>query len=128
MDTYNYIRDNYKKSVVSLALAVKECLNNPSDLMIDGLIQRFEFCTDYAIKSCGEYLDTAGHRIEGEPKDVFTKAEQIRLVENLPVWMKIVNDRRTTSNIYDHTSARRIAMDVQNEYLTVFLALSQRFS
>lgn len=128
MDSYNYIRDNYKKSVVSLALAVKDCMVNPTDLMIDGLIQRFEFCADYAIKACGEYLDTAGHRIEGEPKVVFTKANDIRLVENLDIWLKIVHDRKTTSNIYDKASARRIATAVQNEYLAVFLALSKRFS
>lgn len=124
----NYIRDNYKKTVTSLALGVKECGANPSDLMVDGLIQRFEFCSDFALKSCGEYMDTAGHRIEGSPKVVLTKASEIGLIENLDLWLRISVDRNTTSQIYDKSDAKRIAGHVIDEYLAVFLALAKKFS
>ncbi len=113
MDNYNYIRENYKKTVVRLNVAVKECSNAPTDLMIDGLIQRFEFASDFALKSCGDYLDTAGHRIEGEPKVVIQKASDIQLLENKDVWIKILQDRDTTAQIYDKAAARRIAKNVE---------------
>lgn len=128
MDSYNYIRENYKKTVVSLTIAVKECAGDPSDLMIDGLIQRFEFCSDFALKSCGEYLDTAGHRIEGSPKTVLTKARDIQLIEDLDTWTKIIADRNTTSQIYDKAAARRIASNVKHHYLVIFQALADKFS
>ncbi len=128
MVSYNYIRDNYKKTVLSLNTAVKECAGDPSDLMIDGLIQRFEFCSDFALKSCTEYLDTAGHRIEGAPKTVLTKAHQIGLIEDLDIWLNIVADRNTTSQIYDKSAARRISSNVKREYLTAFLLLAKKFS
>lgn len=128
MDSYSYIRENYKKTVLSLSVGVKECAGDPSDLMIDGLIQRFEFCSDFALKSCGEYLDTAGHRIEGSPKTVMTKASEIGLIDDLEVWMNIITDRETTSQIYDKAAARRITSSVKREYINVFLALAKRFS
>lgn len=128
MDNYNYIRENYKKTVVRLNVAVKECSTNPSDLMVDGLIQRFEFASDFALKSCGDYLDTAGHRIEGAPKVVIQKAADIQLIENKEVWFKILVDRDTTSHIYDKAAARRIAGNVQREYLVAFQALAKKFS
>lgn len=128
MDNYNYIRENYKKTVYSLNLGVKECAGDPSDLMIDGLIQRFEFCTDFALKSCTEYLDTAGHRIEGTPKVVLTKAHEIGLVDDFDVWMRIVADRNTTSQIYDKAAARKIASNLKRDYLIAFLSLAKKFS
>lgn len=128
MSYENYIRENYKKTVLSLNTAVRECAGDPSDLMIDGLIQRFEFCSDFALKSCGDYLDTAGHRIEGSPKVVLTKANQIGLIDNLDVWLSISADRDTTSQIYDKSDARRIASNVKRDYLTAFLLLAKKFS
>lgn len=128
MDNYSYIRENYKKTVVRLSVAVKECATKPSDLMIDGLIQRFEFASDFALKSCGEYLDNAGHRIEGAPKTVIQKASDIGLIENKEVWLAIVADRNTTSQIYDKAAARKVAGHVQKEYLEVFQALAKKFS
>lgn len=128
MDGYNYIRENYKKTVLSLGYAVKECIGDPSDLMIDGLIQRFEFCSDFALKSCSEYLDTAGHRIEGSPKVILTKASEIGLIEDLDVWIKIMADRETTSQIYDKSAARRITSNVRHDYLEIFQALALKFS
>lgn len=128
MDNYNYMRENYKKTVVRLSTAVKECNTNPTDLMIDGLIQRFEFASDFALKSCGDYLDTAGHRIEGAPKVVIQKATDVQLLENKEVWLKILMDRDTTSQIYDKAAARRIAGNVKREYLAVFQALAKKFS
>lgn len=124
----NYIRDNYKKAVLSLNTAVKECQGDPSDLMIDGVIQRFEFCTDFALKSCCEYIDTAGHHIEGNPKIVLKKASDIGLVDSYEVWVNIVSDRNTTSQIYDKAAARRIFSNIKREYLTSFLMLAKKFS
>lgn len=128
MDNYNYIRENYKKTVVRLNVAVKECATNPSDLMIDGLIQRFEFASDFALKSCGDYMDTAGHRIEGEAKVVIQKATDIGLLEDSVIWNKIVADRNTTSQIYDKAAARRVANNVSREYLPHFQSLAKKFS
>ncbi|MFI3253739.1 MAG: HI0074 family nucleotidyltransferase substrate-binding subunit [Eubacteriales bacterium] len=128
MDHYSYIRENYKKTVASLVVAVKECTGDPSDLMIDGLIQRFEFCTDFALKSCTEYLDTAGHRIEGTPKVVLKKASDIQLIDNLDLWFQIVADRETTAQIYDKSAARRIMSNVKRDYISLFQDLSKRFS
>lgn len=128
MDNYSYVRENYKKAVNSLTLGVKECREKPTDLMIDGLIHRFELSTDFALKACGEYLDTAGHRIEGAPKVVLTKAHTIRLIDDVDLWFAIIADRNTTSQIYDKIAARRVAENVRNIYLPHFIALAKRFS
>lgn len=128
MDNYSYIRENYKKTIISLKRGLEECASNPSDLMIDGLIQRFEFACDLALKACSNYLDTAGHRIEGKPKTVLQKAHNIGLIEDLNVWNAIVTDRAATLQIYDKNTARRIATNLQNEYMTSFQALAKKFS
>lgn len=128
MANFSYIRDNYKKTVVSLRRAVEECENKPTPLMIDGLLQRFHFASDLALKSCSEYMDTAGHRIDGTPSVVLKKAHDIKLIEDFDVWTAIIADRDASSQIYDNFVAERIANNVKNKYLNAFQTLVDRFS
>lgn len=128
MESKNYVRENFKKNVRRLSAGVRECGNKPTDLMVDGLIQRFEFCTDFALRTCREYLDVAGHHIEGDPKAVLKKASDIGLIENHEIWMNIIADRETSAHIYDKASARKISNHIKQDYITVFQALANRFS
>ncbi len=124
----NYLRDNYKKTVARLRIGVKECETQASDLKIDGLIQRFEFCFDFALKSCREYVDTAGHTNDGTTKSILTKASSIGLIGDLDLWLEIYADRESTNKVYDRAGARRIAEHIQKSYLYEFEILAEKFS
>lgn len=124
----NYLRENYKKTVARLRIGVKECETQTTDLRIDGLIQRFEFCFDFALKSCREYVDTAGHTNDGTPKSILTKASNIGLIGDLDLWLAIYEDRESTNKIYDRAGARRIAQHIQEQYLKEFEILEGKFS
>lgn len=124
----NYLRENYKKTVARLRSGVKECDGQASDLKVDGLIQRFEFCCDFALKSCREYVDTAGHTNDGTPKSILTKASSIGLIGDLELWLQIYADRESTNKIYDRAGARRLAENIQKKYMNEFETLSQKFS
>lgn len=128
MDNYSYIRENYKKTVYSLSAAVKQTNDTSSDLLIDGLIQRFEFCTDFALKSMHEYMDIAGHTVDKSSKDILKKASQIGLIEHMHIWTQLIADRNTTSKIYDKSDAKRISNAVRYDYLTLFQGLAKKFS
>lgn len=124
----NYLRENYKKTVARLRSGVKECEADITDLRVDGLIQRFEFCFDFALKSCREYVNTAGHTNDGTPKSILTKASNIGLIGNLDLWLQIYADRETTNKIYDRAGARLIAEHIQKQYLYEFEILEEKFS
>lgn len=124
----DFIRDTFKTTVVSLHLAEKECAHEPTALMIDGLIQRFEFCVDFSLKTCREYIDTAGHTVEGDDKTVLTKAKNIGLIDNLDTWLDILNDRQATKQIYHPSVAQKIMLNCKRKYMIEFLYLAKKFS
>lgn len=124
----NYIRENFKKTVIRLRVAVNECSSDPTDLMIDGMIQRFEFCVDFALKSCLDFLDTAGNHLNDTPMEILTTAKEAGLIDDYDLWFAIIKDKEASSQIYDKAAARKIARHIREDYLSVFQSLAKKFS
>lgn len=118
--------ENYEKAVARLTEAVALCQENPCSFYFDALIQRFEFTTELAWKSCKEQLQEQGFLEVNGPKAVMREAFSAGLVEDDHLWIGILTDRNRTSHIYDEDTAREIAENVMGCYLPVFLTLLEK--
>ena len=92
--------------------------------MRDGVIQRFEFCTELAWKTCREYLLEQGYTEVNSPKPVMRQAFADGLVDNDLVWVEILNARNLTTHLYDDAEATKIFEDIKGNYLHQFQALA----
>lgn len=92
----------------------------------DGVIQRFEFCTELAWKSTREYLLSEGYVDINSPKTVMKQAYADNLIEDEQAWLKLLYSRNLTSHIYDDNTATEIFHSIKDEYLSLFRKLIEK--
>ncbi len=119
--------ENYKNAVLRLTEAIEEVKNSDTDLMYDGLIKRFEFTTELAWKACREKLIQLGYTDINAPKPVMKEAYANMLIDNENIWINIINDRNSTSHIYDKDEAREVCSRIIDIYALEFKKLSEVF-
>lgn len=93
------------------------------DTVRDGVIQRFEFCTELAWKTTREYLIDQGHVELNSPKAVMRQAYADGLVSDGDEWVSLLNDRNLTSHIYDNATAAAVFGKIVTLYLPLFKSL-----
>lgn len=72
--------------------------------IIDGSIQRFEFCTELFWKTLKRILSDLGKETT-YPKDILREAYQGFIIDDEDAWILILNDSNQTSHTYDETLA-----------------------
>ncbi len=106
--------------------------NSDHELVVDGTIQRFEFCTELFWKMLKRALQEEGIET-GTPREAIQKAFQVKWFDDEHLWLQMLHDRNQTSHIYDEEVAmeiyRRIpsyhsAMKMTFEMLKIRLNLS----
>jgi nucleotidyltransferase substrate binding protein (TIGR01987 family) len=86
------------------------------DSVRDGVIQRFEFCTELAWKTVREYLLDQGYSNINSPKSVMKQAYADGLLEDEHGWLELLNARNLTSHIYDEATAIEIFQGIRDTY------------
>lgn len=86
----------------------------------DGVIQRFEFCTELAWKAAREYLIEQGYTDINSPKAVMKQAYADNLINDEQLWIELLNARNQTSHIYDEETASDIFEKIRNKYINQF--------
>jgi nucleotidyltransferase substrate binding protein (TIGR01987 family) len=119
--------ENYLRAVERLGEALEECGENPSALIRDGAIQRFEFAAELAWKACREFLIDQGFAELNSPKAVMRQAFEFGMISDGNGWIYILNDRNLTSHIYDEKSAKEIFQRIKELHMSLFLALKNYF-
>ena len=103
--------DNFLKAIKRLKEAVNEYSeNSKSDLLRDGLIQRFEFTFEPSWKALKEYMADQG--VSGDiqfPKQVLKLAYENHIINDQQTWLKMLEARNSTSHIYDDKIAKEIS-------------------
>lgn len=124
MSKYEEKRDKFKDAVQRLEEAIADYDKLPNSTVRDGVIQRFEFCTELAWKTCREYLLEQGYTEVNSPKPVMRQAFADGLVDNDLVWVEILNARNLTTHLYDDAEATKIFEDIKDNYLHQFQTLA----
>ena len=117
-EKYGYFTD----AVARLQEALDDYRKMPLDSIRDGVIQRFEFCTELAWKTMREYLLDQGYTELNSPKAVIKQAFALGMIQNQQEWIELLNDRNLTSHVYDEATARTIFERIESQHLALFKA------
>ena len=108
---------NLKKAYIKLK-EVSDLYDGNNDIIRDSLIQRFEFTYELTHKTLKEFMKYLGVTLENSfPRTIFKKAYVNNLISDDKVWINLLEDRNSTSHIYNENMAKEIAERVQNQYV-----------
>lgn len=119
---------NLKKALERLKEAAAQLGENNSDVIRDGVIQRFEFTYELAWKTTKEYLEDIGIMDKTSPKAVIKEAYAQKIIINEQIWLSMIKDRNTTSHMYLEKMAIDIAERITNCYINEFDKLLEALS
>jgi nucleotidyltransferase substrate binding protein (TIGR01987 family) len=106
-------KNPWKESFQSLGEALdrlEEALAMTPDehqILVDATIQRFEFTFELFWKTLKRFLQKEGIDT-ATPRETLQRAYQIKWIHNEQQWLNMLNDRNSTSHIYDEEMAKLI--------------------
>ncbi|MEK7062787.1 MAG: HI0074 family nucleotidyltransferase substrate-binding subunit [Patescibacteria group bacterium] len=98
------IFDSFKKSLERFQEILKE---EKTVANRDSAIQRFEFTVELAWKSIQQFLRNQ-KIVCRSPKECLQESFKFGLVEDNPLWIKMIDDRNLTSHTYNEELADKI--------------------
>ena len=117
-------KSDFSNALNRLEEALKKDLND--DIIIDGIIQRFEFTFEQSWKVMKLYLEDQGILDEAmAPRSTIKCAYKHKLIEDGDIWIEMMLDRNRTSHMYDESTARRIVELVKEKYIHEFKKLRE---
>lgn len=119
---------NLKKALERLKEAAAQLGENNSDVIRDGVIQRFEFTYELAWKTTKEYLEDIGIMDKNSPKAVIKEAYAQKIIINEQIWLSMIKDRNKASHMYPEKMAIDIAERITNCYINEFDKLLKALS
>lgn len=118
-------KEELKNAVNRLQEALNE--ENTNDIVIDGVLHRFEFSFELAWKTMKDYLEYMGILEKtGSPREVIKSAFQYQLIQNGEDWIEMMLSRNALSHIYDEEESRKIYYKVKEKYAKLLEDLVQR--
>ena len=103
-------------------------LENPTDIVIDGTLQRYEFTFELAWKTMKDYLEYNGYSDNiASPRAIIQLAYQAKIIKNGDIWINMMLDRNVLSHLYDEEKSREIYDNIKKSYLDEFEKLKVFF-
>ena len=121
--------DNFQKAV-SLLLEVQSMdLNELSQLEKEGVIQRFEYTLELGWKTLKDKMESDGLILDRiSPKVVVKEAFQAKYIDQIEVWLEMINDRNLLSHSYDLETFESVIPEIQAVYAPLLAELAQNLS
>lgn len=113
---------NFLKALQALDVSVLAPVQEARDL--SGIIKDFEIAYELSWKMLKAFLEKQGH-MTGSAKDVFSKAFQLKFINDENVWIDMIQDRNLAVRTYDQQLARRLVDHIRDRYVSAFKALGQ---
>lgn len=120
---YDKFKD-YEKAVNRLLEALN--IGEINDIVIDGIIQRFEFTFELSWKLMKEYIEHEGIEVNS-PRSTIREAYSMGIIEEGDKWISMLTDRNKTSHIYDEEDSRQVYTNIKDIYIYEFLDLMDKF-
>jgi len=132
MSRFEERKADYKNALNKLEEALTENIYNLSEnakqIIIDGVLHRFEFTFELAWKTMKDYLEYMGitNKIVS-PRENIQEAFKQGLIEDGETWIEIMLSRNELSHLYDKQASRKIYEDIKNKYIKEFKKLEEKF-
>lgn len=115
---------NLYKAIKSLESGLAQ---EPDDLRIDGVLQRFEFTFELAWKCMKDYLELEGIVSSiGSPREIIQLAYKHNIIDNGDVWIDMMLSRNSLSHMYDENISRDIYDKIKDEYIVLLKKLIEK--
>jgi nucleotidyltransferase substrate binding protein (TIGR01987 family) len=92
-------------------------------IVIDGVIQRYEFTYELGWKAIKAFLEEEGFEEIKSPRSAIREAFQYGLIKDGEGWISMMTDRNKTSHIYNEHQAKQIFDMIQSEYVVLLRRL-----
>lgn len=108
---------------------LKEGINEKySDIVIDGILHRFEFTFELAWKTVKDYLEYQGIVSKvGSPREIIQEGFKQGIIQDGEIWIQMMLARNSLSHLYDEESSRQIYVKIKEEFIKVFEDLENEF-
>ena len=119
-----------KKDLINATNRLKEALNEEeSDLVIDGVLHRYEFTFELAWKTLKDYLEYLGVTINtGSPREVIKESYAHDLISDGETWIKMMLARNSLSHLYDEETSRQVYNEIKEKYIYQIEKLIERLN
>jgi len=101
-----------ENALEQLSDGLKEAKLNPkSEIIRDGVIQRFEYSMDLSWKMIQRYLKTVAQiddSVIRTKKDLFREAARLKLITDVESWFEHYEARNQSSHIYQTETAKKV--------------------
>lgn len=125
MDKFEGKYKNLINAVTRLEESISDYEKSNMDSVRDGVIKRFEFCTELSWKTLREYLIDQGYTEINSPRAVMKAAFTDKIIDDEIAWLDIINARNLTAHIYDEQTAQTIYANISTTYIKLFRKLIQ---
>jgi nucleotidyltransferase substrate binding protein (TIGR01987 family) len=118
MTRFEQRKQDYYKALDRLKEALTE---GDNDIVVDGVLHRFEFTFELAWKTIKDYMEYLG-LIEkiGSPREIIQSGYKQGIIKDGEKWIKMMLSRNTLSHIYDEKTSREIYEYIKNECINLF--------
>lgn len=117
----DYIKDNfYQDGEFDEAM-----FEQGEDIIMEGLIQRFEYTHELAWNVMKDFLKERGNIEIYGSKDATREAFSIGLIEQGKTWMEMIQSRNKTSHTYNEDTAQEIFTMILEEYYPAIIAFRE---
>ena len=108
-----------KQDLTNATKRLKEALEQEeTDIVIDGVLHRYEFTFELAWKTLKDYLEYLGIPMNtGSPREVIKESFAHNLISDGEIWIKMMLARNSLSHLYDEETSRQIYVAIKNEYI-----------
>ena len=126
MGRFEERRREFSNAVQRLKEALEE---KETDIVIDGVLHRFEFTFELAWKTMKDYLEYVGV-IEktGSPREIIKSAFEYGMIEDGESWINIMLARNSLSHLYDEEKSREVYKNIKNIYFELLNKLKNKFN
>ncbi len=127
---WQYRFDNFKRAYFLLQDAVESYREEElSQLAKEGMIQRFEYCTELAWKTVKDYLENQNVILEQiTPRAVIKEAVAAKLLSRGEDWMNALDARNKMSHTYEFRKFESVIKQIEATYLNLFGELYEKLS
>lgn len=124
MNRFQERLSEYKNAVDRLEEALKE---PESEIVVDGVLHRFEFTFELAWKTMKDALEYIGLVDKtGSPRENIQLGFRHGLIEDGEKWIEIMLSRNSLAHLYDEKTSRNIYKKIKTEYIQEFKKLREK--
>lgn len=124
MNRFSQKKEDFLNALDRLQEALQQ---EPTELVIDGTLHRFEFTFELAWKLIKSYLEYMGvAETTGSPRETIQNGFKQGIIENGEEWINMMLSRNSLSHIYDEKTSREMYNKIKNNYINLFTRLRER--